>query len=370
MEKKVSCIILGTKAEYIKTFPLMLEMQRNKIPYIFIHTGQHDLLDLCKIFGTKQPDVVLTSPPKKTTKFYAKTLKAVLWSFGLIFKIKKEVNKIKNLEYVYYHGDTITTAVAAIATSKLFNPFKEYKTVHLEAGLRSGDLTEPFPEEISRKIADGFSDILLAVSNKARNNLKKERIKGKIIIVGNTIVDSAAIALKKAKKIKLPKKYAVVTLHRHENIKSKKRLERIISILENLSIPFMFSLHDNTKKQFQHYGLLDRLKSIKKIKIIENKNYADFIYLISKATLILTDGGSMQEESLIFKKPCILLRKKTERQEGLRTQINYLSELDLEKTKKKIDEYLEMKIPKFENPYGKTGVSKKIIKCLYQKRLH
>ncbi len=367
MAKKTNCIILGTRAEYIKTFPLMLEMQKKGIPYIFMHTGQHDLKDLCRVFGTKEPDIVLTEPPKNTTRFYAKTSKAVNWTFGLVFKIKDAVNKIENLEYVYYHGDTITTAAAAIATSKLLNPFKKYKNIHLEAGLRSGDLMEPFPEEISRRIADKFSDILLAVSKRAKNNLLKEGIKGKIIITGNTIIDSAAIALKKAKKVKLPKKFALVTLHRHENIKSKERLEQIISILEHVPITFMLSLHDNTKKQLESHGLLERLKSIKNIKIMENKNYNDFIYMMSKATLILTDGGSMQEESLIFKKPCIILRKATERQEGLDTPINYLSKLDVEEAKKMIDQYLTMKVPKFKNPYGKSGVSKRIVKVLYHK---
>ncbi len=342
-------------------------MQEKNIPYIFMHTGQHDLKDLCRVFGTREPDIVLTEPPKKTTRFYAKTTKAINWTFGLVFKIKDEVNKIENLGYVYYHGDTITTAASAIATSKLLNPFKKYKNVHLEAGLRSGDLMEPFPEEISRRIADKFSDVLLAVSERAKNNLKKEGIKGRIIITGNTIVDSADIALKRAKKVKVPKTFALVTLHRHENIKSKERLESIISILEYVPIPFMLSLHDNTKKQLESHGLLGRLKAIKNIRIMENKNYDDFIYLMSKAKLILTDGGSMQEESLIFKKPCILLRKATERQEGLDTPINYLSGLDVEETKKKIDEYLKMKIPKFSNPYGKTGVSAGIVKVLYHK---
>jgi UDP-N-acetylglucosamine 2-epimerase (non-hydrolysing) len=359
----MNCFIIGTRAELIKCFPLMQEMTKNKISYYFIHTGQHDLSKLCKKFKIRQPDIILTMPPKSTSKFFGKTGKAIIWNLKLVFKIRKELKKIKNLNYVFYHGDTMTTTSAAIASSKLFNPSKKYKNVHLEAGLRSENLFEPFPEEISRKIADKFSDILLAVSTRAENNLKKEHCKGKIIVVGNTVVDSAKIALKLAKKQKLPKKFAIITVHRHENIKSKERLEKIVEIITSVSIPCYFSLHDNTKNKLKEFNLLKKITSNKNIKLLKNLEYPEFIYLISKCSLILTDGGSIQEESLVFKKPCILLRKSTERQEGLTTGINYLSKLDVEKTKEKIDDYLNLNTLTFENPYGEK-VSEKIIKEL------
>lgn len=360
----MNCFIIGTRAEYIKTFPLMLEMQKQKTDYFFIHTGQHDLLDLCNTFGTKTPDTILTEPPKKTTKFFGNTTKAIIWNITLVNKIKKELTKIPNLKYVFFHGDTMTTTSAAIASSSLFNPKKSWKNIHIEAGLRSENIFEPFPEEISRKIADKFSDILLAVSNRAKNNLEKEHCKGRIIIVGNTVVDAAKIALKKAKKTKTPKKFAILTLHRHENIKSKERMTKIIEIIESCQIPILFSLHDNTKNKLEEFNLLGKIKGNKNIILMENKNYSDFVYLISKSSLILTDGGSIQEESLIFKKPCILLRKSTERQEGLNTGINYLSELNVKKTKQKIKEYLKMKkIKPFKNPYGEN-VSEKILKVI------
>lgn len=358
------CFIIGTRAEYIKTFPLMLKLQEQKKTYYFIHTGQHNLVDLCKTFKTKLPNITLTTPPKKTTKFFGNTIKAIIWNLRLVFRIKRELKKINNLKFVFYHGDTMTTTTAAIASSSILNPKKSWKNVHIEAGLRSENLFEPFPEEISRKIADKFSDILLAVSNRAKNNLKKEHCKGQIIVVGNTVVDAAKIALKKAKKVKNPKKFAILTLHRHENIKSKERMTKIIEIIESCEVPILFSLHDNTKNKLEKFNLLNRIKENKNIILMKNKNYSDFIYLISKSSLIFTDGGSIQEESLIFKKPCILLRKSTERQEGLSTGINYLSELNVEKTKEKIKEYLKTKkIKPFKNPYGEN-VSEKILKVI------
>ena len=91
-------IILGTRAELIKTFPVMLELQKRKISYYFLHTGQHNLRDLCEKFGVKKPDKILSLEPTKTSKFDSKNIKAIMWNLGLILKIKKELRNIKNLK--------------------------------------------------------------------------------------------------------------------------------------------------------------------------------------------------------------------------------------------------------------------------------
>ena len=363
-------IIIGTRAELIKTFPIMLELKKQNIPYYFIHTGQHGLKDLCEKFSIKQPDVILTREPEGGSKFYAKASKALFWNFSLIFKIRRKLRELKNLKYVLYHGDTMSTASAALASSKLLNPFKKYKNVHLEAGLRSENYFEPFPEEISRIIAGKFSDILLAASPRSMNNLKKYRNKKKIILTGNTILDSANFAYKRAiqRKIKplSKERFALISIHRHENIKSKERLEKIVEILQTLDMPSFFALHDNTKKMLIKYGLYEKLRSNRGIILTEPLDYVSYIYQISKCSLIICDGGSLQEESLIFKKPCIILRKATERQEGLETNFQFLSKLDVDKTIEKIKEYSspQFRVREFDNPYGKKGLSRKIIEKL------
>ncbi|MBT3866192.1 hypothetical protein HOF78_03800 [Candidatus Woesearchaeota archaeon] len=363
-------IVIGTRAELIKTFPVMLELDRKKIPYTFVHTGQHSLGDLCDKFSVKKPDVILTKEPKASTKFYTKVPRAIFWNGWVIFKLWKLLLRTKNLDYVLYHGDTMTTAAIAIASSRLLNPFKKYKNVHLEAGLRSGKLMEPFPEEISRKIADRFSDILLAVSERSRKNLEKERHGGKIITVGNTVVDSIDIACKLAVKAKIKPlsqgKFALISVHRHENIKNKDRLSKIVEILCSLKIPSYFTLHDNTKKQLIDFGLYDRLVKNKFVKLIDPLDYINFSYQMKHCEILVVDGGSIQEESLVFKKPCVLLREFTERQEGLTTGLNFLTKLDVEKSKTLIDEIITkgIKVKKFKNPYGGSGVSKEIVKWL------
>lgn len=359
-------IVIGTRAELIKIFPVMLELQRKKVHYFFIHTGQHNLKDLCKKLEVKKPDVVLSEESSKSSKFNSKETKAILWNLSLIFKIRKEVKKLKNLKYILYHGDTMTTATVSIATSKILNPFKKYKNVHLEAGLRSFNNFEPFPEEISRRIVGRFSDILFTVSDVAEKNLKKHSNK-QIIKTGNTILDSVDITLKKAKIKKLSeKKFALITIHRHENLKSKKRMEKIVEILSGLKIPSFFAMHDNTLEKIKKFGLYGKLIKNKNIKIISPIDYPEFIYQMSKCSLIICDGGSMQEESLIFKKPCIILRMATERPEGLKSNFQFLSKLDVKKTKEKIKEYLnpKFKVEDFKNPYGEIGLSKKIVEIL------
>lgn len=364
-------IIIGTKAELIKCMPVMLELQKSGIDYIFIHTGQHPLGKSSEEFGVKRPDFILSPEPKISTKFWSKINKAsMFWSLAMVNKIRNKIKEIKP-KYVIYHGDTMSTAAAAVATSNLLNPLKKWKNIHLETGLRSGSLFEPFPEEISRHICDRFSDILLAVSDLTEDNLRKERkffISGKVIKVGNTVVDSALItyesARKRFKKEKRP--YALINIHRHENLNSKARMEKIIRILGEIKINSIWPLHDNTKHHLEKYGLMKIISEMKNIRVTPLVDYFNFIFLMANCKYLVCDGGSIQEESLVFKKPCILLRKKTERQEGLSTGINFLTKLSYSYSKKLIDDIENDRIivKDFKNPYGERGVSKKIVEIL------
>jgi len=365
---KMIAIIIGTKAELIKCIPIMLELQKRKRDYWFIHTGQHPLGKACKEFEVKKPDFILSKEPKISTKFWSKVNKTSLfWSFSMIFKIRKLIKKLKP-KYVIYHGDTMSSAMAAIASSKILNLRKKWKNVHLEAGLRSEKLREPFPEEISRRICDKFSDILLAVSERSKNNLKKERQRGKIIKIGNTIIDSAIISYNIAKKkYKIREKnFALINFHRHENLQSRERLTKMVSILSAVNTKAIWPLHDNTEYYLKKYNLFNKVKKNKNLKIMPLVNYFEFINMLANCKYLITDGGSIQEESLVFKKPCILLRERTERQEGLKTGINFLTKLNVNNTIELIKqiENNKIKIKSFKNPYGELGVSKKIVDFL------
>lgn len=354
-------IVLGTKAELIKTMPVMKELDRRGLSYQFVHTGQHSLGELLNDFGLKQPDFTLYKPPKLSSRFMVKTHKATVWGAALIPKIIRILKTFKP-KYVLYHGDTLSAAAAAIASKQA-----GCKGVHLEAGLRSGSIWEPFPEEISRKICDKYSSILFAVSDLTEANLKNERQKGAIIKVGNTIVDSSHICLDLAAKRNLPKiadDYVMVNIHRHENIKSKERLGKVVDIICSVNKKVIWPLHDNTKQQLIKFGLWNKLQK-RNIVFSPLCTYVAFIWLLANCNYIITDGGSIQEESLALKKPCILLRKRTERQEGLSTGLNFLTGLDFEKAKSAISAAeIGLEINEFENPYGCGDSAKKIVEYL------
>jgi UDP-N-acetylglucosamine 2-epimerase len=139
-----------------------------------------------------------------------------------------------------------------------------------------------------------------------------------------------------------------------------------VEIIKSIKINAIWPLHDNTQYYLKKYGLFEELKKMKNLEITPLVNYEKFIFLMAKCKYLVTDGGSIQEESLVFKKPCIILRKATERQEGLSTGINFLTKLDVDYSKELIDtlEKSNLKTKSFKNPYGEKGLSKKIVSLL------
>jgi len=345
-------IIIGTKAEYIKMFPVMLELEKRKINYLFIATGQHYLGDLIKKFGTKAPDIVVNSQDG----FKGDTGGAFSWGIKTFPKVISMLQKHTEYNYVIVHGDTISTLIGACA-GKLTGK----QVCHVEAGLRSGNLKEPFPEEIIRRIVDFLSNIKFAPSDKAAN-----RLNGISINTGNTSVDGLHLALKMCKSsFSIEKPYSVCTIHRHENIKSKERMEKILNILEYSSMDILFFIHDNTVKKLKDFGLYDKLKSNSHIKLMRPIPYIEFSKVLSGAHIIFTDGGGMSEEAAELNIPCIILRYETEREELLERWDQTLTKLDIEVSKRAImfdslprDKY------KLINPYNANGTSKKIVDFL------
>jgi len=347
--------IVGTNAEFIKMFPLMKELDGT-----FIHTGQHNLSELIETFGAREPDVVLSPPPEhgKTSKFMGNPAKATFWNLGGIVKIGKLLRK-ERPDIVIYHGDTMSTAAASIAAKNA-----KIKATHVEAGLRSHYWLEPFPEEIFRKEADKNANLLLAPSKLAVGNLESEVRKGKAVFnTGNTIVDAAMEAYKLGRKVQqdVPKEeYAILTFHRFETLNNRAKMTKIVEMVEHVSIPVYFFAHDPTIQALKRFGLWKRINQ--KVKAARFANYVSFIRWLAGSRLLFTDGGSIQEESLVFKKPCFLLRNRTERMAGLTTGLNFLTRFDVEFTKSKIDEVLrpDWSAPDFVNPYGEHGASKRV----------
>jgi UDP-N-acetylglucosamine 2-epimerase (non-hydrolysing) len=231
--------------------------------------------------------------------------------------------------------------------------FAGCKVGHLESGLRSFNIFEPFPEEISRIITFLLSDIYFCPGQWAVDNLK--HFHGiKVNIEMNPMYDGVMYALKHGNKISFGFqrfKYVIVSIHRYENIFTSRLTEQIVPILKDASKKWkmVVALHPSTRKRLQSLGIFERLKNNKKFVLHERFNFIDWINVCSRAEFVITDGGSNQEELSYLGIPTILFRKATERQEGLNGNI-VLSEMKKEVILKFFREH-----KKYRRPFMKTS---------------
>jgi len=193
------------------------------------------------------------------------------------------------------------------------------KIGHVEAGLRSFCIWHPFPEELIRIYCMKRCDILFAPSEEARSNLEAMKVRGSVVNVdGNTVVDALRLMEGTAATIEIPKQpFALATCHRLETITRAKRLQQVVSLLNRFAerMQVLFVIHAPTLKYLKKFGLKEKISP--KVRILEMQTYLNFAALLKSAKLVLTDGGSIQEECAYLNKPCLILRTRTERRDGL-----------------------------------------------------
>lgn len=322
-------IFIGTKAQYIKTSPLLRKLDIKGIEYNLVDSGQHARLSqkLRGELNVRAPDVFLRRGKDIAVVFHALLwgLKYIIlacftpgWVLKNIFKNKRGVCVI--------HGDTPSTLISMVLAKRA-----GLKVAHIEAGLRSFSYVNPFPEELIRVITMRFADILFAPSYWACGNLLKMKVRGRIINLGmNTNIESTGYALARGSNYARPaRKFIVVTVHRVETILSRRKMRYVIDLLFRLSKSWsvIWVLHEPTMKQLKKFRLDMKLKECQNIELKHLLDHADFIHLISGAEFLITDGGSIQEESYYLNIPCLVLRKRTERQEGKGQNI-YMAEFN------------------------------------------
>ncbi len=348
--------VIGTRAELIKLWPLLLELEK-LADFRVIGTGQHALDAYAELLGAPSPDIYLTEPPSSSSKFHGNTFKALFFAVAVGMKLRRAIPEAAR---VILHGDTMSTASAALFLSR------RNILYHVEAGLRSHSIFEPFPEEIARRIVDSRADFLFPVGRLAEINLVFEGVRGKIIPSGNTVIDSLSLAMKKTKAKKGDGGYAILTVHRHENLKSRERMKKILEITRMVAedLDVFFFVHDNTLTALRKFDLLDAFSKVTLMQRIAN--YLEFVPYLAKATVVLTDGGSIQEESAILRKPCLLLRKRTERVELLYVGASFLTALKPERALRYYSRLKEnnFKLPRFKFPYGSRGISRRIARAI------
>lgn len=310
--------VIGTKAEFLRLFPLMLYLQKKNEPYDLVHTWQHDLEDYPWRFQVK-PAGFYEFPEFKDTEV---NIKSLYRAYGLYHKLQKTLKELKP-SMVIYQGDTLTTGIASLVCKR-----SGFRSAHVEAGFRSGNWKEPFPEETIRKVADRRASILFASSESAWMNLNQEKVKGDIILSGSTVTDSVRHVMELPNR-RAPLERAVITMHRYENLFNVDRLRKIIDILQFATIPLIWPMHEHTRQKLQDYGMMEDLRGIS---ILPSLDYRDFIGLVAGSSYTITDGGSLEEESVVLGRKCLLLRKLTERTELQTLRLTFLGGLNVSKS--------------------------------------
>jgi len=366
-------IIIGTRPEAIKMAPVIKELQKNKkfFNLKICITGQHkkmlkQVLDFFEIKTHFDINVM-----KKNQSLENLTSK-ILTKIGFVIENLKP-------QLVLVHGDTTTTLAASLACY-----YKKITVCHVEAGLRTGNLYSPWPEEINRKLTSHIAKIHFSPTKLAKKNLKLEGIDEKnIIVTGNTVIDSLLFTKKKILKSNLikkrlkkkfsflegNKKVILVTGHRRENfgtdfINIFKALKYIA--LNNKKIIIVYPIHLNPKVLLPAKKMLGKIPNIF---LIQPEDYLSFVYLMNKSYLIVSDSGGIQEEAPSLGKPVLVTRNTTERPEALKAGTAKLVGTNTRNIIKNVQGLLKNKnnynkMSKSHNPYGNGLAAKKIINYL------
>jgi len=308
-------IVLGTKAQLIKMAPIMVRLNKRGIPYSFICTGQHraTMQDMLDEFNLKQPDVVLYDGPDIVS-----LSQMLLWVLRILLKCmfaRRRVFGRDRYGIVLVHGDTFSTLLGA-----LMGRVAGIRVGHVESGLRSFNLLHPFPEELTRVLTFRLSHTLYCPGKWAVKNVAGLR-REKVDTATNTMSDALALALStRRRRDHVPSEaFGLVSLHRYENIFSREMLTRIVAHLEAVAAlhQLLFILHVPTERQLRRFDLYDGLDRNERVALRPRYTYFDFASLMEATDFVITDGGSIQEESSYMGVPCLLMRKATERLEGL-----------------------------------------------------
>ena len=372
-------IIFGTRPEVIKMAPVILELNKDKykskINLKICSTGQHKemVTPLFKFFKIKiDYNLDLMNRNQNLTQLISNI------QIGVQNIFKKYVPNI-----VLVHGDTSTAMASSIACF-----ISKISVFHVEAGLRTHNLSSPFPEEFNRRIISLSSSFHFAPTILSKNNLINEGIKNKdIIVTGNTVIDALKYTINKIshtsklKKIIINRlneivnfdiqknKYVLITGHRRENFgQGFLNICNAISIL-SIKFPnyyFVYPVHLNPNVKEVVYEILSNKKNIKLVNPVE---YEYFSILMKESDFILTDSGGIQEEAPSLGKPVLVMRSETERPEGVRAGTILLVSSNTKKIVHNVSELIENKIlykkmSKLKNPYGNGTASKIIVKKL------
>ncbi len=348
-------VVTGTRPEIIKMAPVIRALKKAKLPYVFVHCGQHYDYNMAQQFienlELPAPNYNLTI---ESTSPGVQTASIMMQMDQLLSKIEPSI--------VLVEGDTNTVLAAALAANKSVVPVG-----HIEAGLRSFDLR--MPEEHNRRLTDHVSEFLFAPTERARMNLEKESVWGKIFVTGNTVIDSVnqhlPIAEKKATILeKVPfERFALATAHRAENVDNLSVLNTFMEVFAESPIPIVYPMHPRTKKRLQESNLYSKIEQLKNVLILPPLGYLDFLMLMRKCEVIVTDSGGIQEEATApsIRKPVLVMRLSTERPEAVEAGFAKVVGTEKKSILSALNNVGDFKNLPFVSPFGDGHAAEKIV---------
>lgn len=376
-------LVFGTRPEAIKMCPLVKEFQKNNDEFetIVCVTGQHrEMLDqVLNIFEVK-PDFDLNIM-KQGQDLYDVTAR-VLTGMRDVFKVCKP-------DVVLVHGDTTTSTAAALAAF-----YQQIPVGHVEAGLRTHNIYSPWPEEMNRQITGRIANYNFSPTPLSESNLKEEKAQGEIYVTGNTVIDALHMVVNKLKndeslakeqegilkkagydvnRLADGRKLVLITGHRRENF--GEGFIHMVTAIKDLKnkypeVDFVYPMHlnPNVRKPI-HEVFGEDLSNLGNMFFIEPLQYLEFVYLMEKATIVLTDSGGIQEEAPGLGKPVLVMRDTTERPEALASGTVHLVGTDYQKIMDEVSTLLEdenayEKMSKAVNPYGDGKACERIVSIL------
>ncbi len=379
-------LVFGTRPEAIKMCPLVKEFQKHNDGFetIVCVTGQHrEMLDqVLNIFEVK-PDYDLNIM-KQGQDLYDVTAR-VLTGMRDVFKECKP-------DVVLVHGDTTTSTAAALAAF-----YQQIPVGHVEAGLRTHNIYSPWPEEMNRQITGRIATYNFSPTPLSESNLKEEKAQGNIYVTGNTVIDALHMVVNKLKndetlakeqeailkqagydvnRLADGKKLVLITGHRRENF--GEGFIHMVTAIKDLKskypdVDFVYPMHlnPNVRKPI-HEVFGEDLSNLGNMFFIEPLQYLEFVYLMEKATIVLTDSGGIQEEAPGLGKPVLVMRDTTERPEALASGTVHLVGTDYQKIMDEVSTLLEdeqayEKMSKAVNPYGDGKACERIVEIFSKK---
>lgn len=358
--------VFGTRPEAIKMCPLVIKLkEKNNIECIVCLTGQHKemLQQVMESFNVKE-DYNLEIMKDRQTLTTITT--SILEKIEPILKQEKP-------DIVLVHGDTTTSYAAALAAF-----YQQIPVGHVEAGLRTGDIYSPFPEEMNRLLTDRISTYYYAPTKMNEKNLHKEGIYNNIFITGNTVIDAFQYTVKgdynfsnsilKTMRFK-NQKIITITAHRRENL--GKPLENICKAIKRLAeeyidVKFVYPVHLNPAVRETVFSILSNIDNVS---LIEPIDVLDMHNLLARSFIVMTDSGGLQEEAPHFGKPVLVLRTETERPEAVAAGTVKVVGVDentiYNEAKRLLDNHNAYnKMAKAVNPYGDGHASERIIESI------